>query len=64
MKSEARVAVLFALLVIGSQAVHWLITPHAGASRWRTVAVIVQAIFGFGASWWLYRADRRGTTHS
>ena len=61
MKGEARVAVLFALLVIGSQAIHWLITAHPGASPWRTSGVVAQAIFGFGASWWLYRADRRGT---
>ena len=60
--SFGRAATILTFTLLGAQALHWLMTPtrHPDASTVRTIAVVVQAIVGFGAVVWLTR-QRRAT---
>lgn len=47
-------------ILLGFQAVRWLINPadHPEASQFRTMGVGLQALVGFGAATWLYWRER------
>lgn len=51
------------LLMLGSHAVHWLLTPasHPDASLARIIAVGMQAILGYGGALWVLLQRRSAT---
>lgn len=55
----------FLALLVGAQAIHWLITPPSiSASYARWWAVVAQAVIGVGVGlWFLMKAQRLNRQH-
>ena len=62
--SFSRAVVVVTLALMGGQAVHWLLTPtnHPDAGTFRTIAVAVQALVGFGGAVWAGRRTRTASS--